>query len=124
MNVILKSFCEDVPLADPKNVKSYLVFEQDGVEFRVPVGTDAIQAIVRHVYKVPSPVASIAPVDVAQDPDLADEAQEPEPTDATVFGGADEEDPDELPPDDNEDPIGALELKRVEVDTEDGIPSL
>lgn len=124
MNVTLKSFCEDVPLADPKSRKSFLVFEQDGVEFRVPVGADAIEAIVRHVYKKPATKAE------PQKPQAVEEFEEEigpaelESTEgATVFGEGDEDfDEDELPPEDD-DPVGALELQLPEPES-DGVEAL
>ncbi len=51
MSVILKSFSEDVSVTDPRQSKTFLIFESDGEEFRVPVGSDAIQAIVKFIYR-------------------------------------------------------------------------
>lgn len=132
MNVTLKSFCEDVPLADPKNSRSFLVFEKDGEEFRIPVGRDAIQALAKHIYKASAPEPDV-------EPEMEAPTDEPEEeTQATVFGGDDEGEPEdeELPPDDDDDPVGALELKRITAPApykmshtgpnadEDGVPSL
>lgn len=125
MNVTLKSFCEDVSLADPKNTKQFLVFEQDGEEFRVPVGRDAVEAIVRHIYKKPQKPLQGFREPIADDSELKEEVNEPEEdTQATVFGGEEPEpepDSEDLPPDDENDPIGTLELQPVE---DDGVASL
>lgn len=125
MNVILKSFCEDVPLTDPKNVKRYLVFDLNGNEFRVPVGAEAIQAIARHIYGKPAleVESEEPPKQEAEEEKYEAEESPEEETEATVFGGEDEESDDELPPDDEDDPIGALELQRVQIE-EDGVPPL
>lgn len=122
MNVTLKSFCEDILLVDPKNSRSFLVFERDGEEFRIPVQRETIEVLAKHIYKKPAQVEE--PVPEEEDHELIEEPEDiPEPTDATVFGGdEDESESDELPPD-NDDPIGALELRRIPTE-EDGVPPL
>lgn len=114
MNVMLKSFSEDVTLTDPKNPQRYLVFEADGEEFRVPVGGEAIAAIAKFVFKRNAAVAEQA--------ELPEEKfEEPLPEDASQFGG-DVQEEGEF--EDEEEGSFPSHLERVVPASEDEVPSL
>jgi hypothetical protein len=115
MNVMLKSFSEDVTLSDPKNPQRFLVFEADGEEFRVPVGGEAISAIAKFIFKRNAAVAAQA--------ELPEETfEEPLPEDASQFGGDVGEGDEEF--EDEEEGSFPSHLERVVPESEDEVPSL
>lgn len=109
MNLLLTDFMETISLKDPTNAKRYLVFTNDeGEEFRVPVGPEAIQAIMAFAFRDKSNDVS--------EKEILREAEDDEP-EATTFGGDIGED---------EDPMAHFELPPSTnvPDSEDKVPSV
>lgn len=109
MNLLLTDFMETVSLKDPTNAKRFLVFTTDeGEEFRVPVGPEAIQAIMAFAFRDKS--------NDVPEREVAREVIEDEP-EATTFGGDLDED---------EDPMAHFELPPPTnvPDSEDKVPSV
>lgn len=124
MNVMLKSFSEDVSLTDPKNPQRFLVFEAEGEEFRVPVSAEAIAAVAKFVFKRQAKVfePELPPNEEPLEEEQEKEASPEVDPDAEQFGG-DVENEEEWPEDDETDVPGQLELRKVPA-SEEEVPSL
>jgi len=120
MNLQLKSFSQDVDLAEPDKILYYLVFQtESGNAIRLPVQKETTEELIRLVYK--------KKIAAAEEPSPEPEAVPEEPREET-----DEEYDDDMAFDENGDPIEAASVFQDEApyeeqetpESEEEVPSL
>jgi hypothetical protein len=116
MNLVLKRFSQDVDLRDPESVQYFLVFQKDDDdEVRLPVQKETTEALVRILYS--GGVEKVAEVegDDRYDENSLRKAEPEDFSEATEFGGSEEEEFTEPKEEESSDDMPA---------SEDEVPSL